>query len=112
MTEAFLQYVWQHQLLEGDLRTTDGQPVVVERAGVLNRDAGPDFFNAQVRIGETLWAGNVEVHVKASDWNLHHHSADHAYDNVVLHVVYESDTAITLQNCQVYPKQGNPEKLS
>ena len=99
MTEAFLQYVWQHQLLEGDLRTTDGQPIVVERAGVLNRDAGPDFFNAQVRVGGTLWVGNVEVHVKASDWNLHHHSADRAYDNVVLHVVYESDTAITLQNC-------------
>ena len=99
MTEAFLQYLWQHQLLEGDLLTTDGQPVVVERAGVLNRDAGPDFFDAHVRIGETLWVGNVEVHVKASDWNIHRHSTNHAYDNVVLHVVYESDTAITLQNC-------------
>ena len=99
MTEAFLQYVWQHQLLEGDLRTTEGQPVVVERPGMLNRDAGPDFFDAHVRIGETLWVGNVEVHVKASDWNHHRHSTNHAYDNVVLHVVYENDTAITLQNC-------------
>ncbi len=103
MTEAFLQYVWQHQLLEGDLCTTDGQAVVVERAGMLNRDAGPDFFDAHVRIGETLWAGNVEVHVKASDWNNHRHSTNHAYDNVVLHVVYESDTAITLQNCHQLP---------
>lgn len=101
MTEAFLQYLWQYQLLEGDLRTTDGQPVVVERAGMLNRDAGPDFFDAHVRIGETLWVGNVEVHVKASDWNIHRHSTNHAYDNVVLHVVYESDTAITLQNCHM-----------
>lgn len=99
MTEAFLQYVWQHQLLEGELHTTDGQPIVVERAGVLNRDAGPDFFDAHVKIGETLWAGNVEVHVKSSDWNLHRHSTNHAYDNVVLHVVFENDTAVTLQNC-------------
>ena len=99
MTEAFLQYVWQHQLLEGGLCTTDGMPVTVERAGVPNRDAGPDFFDAHVRIGETLWVGNVEVHVKASDWNLHRHSTNHAYDNVVLHVVYENDTPITLQNC-------------
>ena len=99
MTEAFLQYVWQYQLLEGGLRTTDGQPILVERAGMLNRDAGPDFSEAHVRIGETLWVGNVEVHVKSSDWNHHHHSNDHAYDNVVLHVVYENDTAITLQNC-------------
>ena len=98
MSEAFLQYVWQYQLLEGGLRTTDGQPILVERAGMLNRDAGPDFSEAHVRIGETLWVGNVEVHVKSSDWNHHHHSNDHAYDNVVLHVVYENDTAITLQN--------------
>ncbi len=99
MTEAFLQYVWQNQLLEGGLCTAEGMPVTVERAGVPNRDAGPDFFDAHVRIGETLWVGNVEVHVKASDWNLHRHSTNHAYDNVVLHVVYENDTPITLQNC-------------
>lgn len=101
--ESFLQYIWQHQLLEGELRTVDGLPIVVERAGVLNRDAGPDFFDARVRVGETLWVGNVEVHVKASDWNLHNHSTDHAYDNVVLHVVYECDTAITLQDCHQLP---------
>ena len=101
--EPFLQYIWQHQLLEGELRTVDGLPVVVERAGLLNRDAGPDFFDARVRIGETLWVGNVEVHVKASDWNLHHHSTDPAYENVVLHVVYDCDTAITLQDCHQLP---------
>lgn len=103
MTEAFLQYVWQHQLLQGELVTTDGLPVVVERPGVLNRDAGPDFFDARVRIGGTLWAGNIEVHVKSSDWNLHRHTADHTYDNVVLHVVYEGDTAITLHDCHQLP---------
>lgn len=103
MTEAFLQYVWQHQLLEGGLVTTDGLPVVVERPGVLNRDAGPDFFDARVRIGNTLWVGNLEVHVKSSDWNQHRHTNDRAYDNVVLHVVYQCDTAVTLHDCRQLP---------
>lgn len=103
MTEAFLQYVWQHQLLEGELRTTDGLLLKVERPGVLNKDAGPDFFDARVRVGETLWVGNVEVHIKSSDWNAHKHSTNHAYDNVVLHVVYKNDTALTLQNCHDLP---------
>ncbi len=94
MTEAFLQYVWQHQLLDGGLATTDGLPLVVERAGLLNRDAGPDFLNAQVRIGGTLWAGNVEVHVKSSDWNQHKHSHNPDYDTVILHVVYADDAAV------------------
>lgn len=103
MTEAFLQYVWQHQLLQGELVTTDGLPVVVERPGVLNHDAGPDFFDARVRIGDTLWAGNLEVHVKSSDWNLHRHTNDRAYDNVVLHVVYQCDTPVTLHDCRQLP---------
>ena len=103
MTEAFLQYVWQHQLLEGELHTTDGAALKVERPGVLNKDAGPDFFDARVRVGETLWVGNVEVHIKSSDWNSHKHSANHAYDNVVLHVVYKNDAALTLQNCHSLP---------
>ena len=103
MTEAFLQYVWQHQLLQGELVTTDGLPVVVERPGILNRDAGPDFFDARVRIGETLWAGNLEVHVKSSDWNQHRHTNDRAYDNVVLHVVYQCDTPVTLHDCRQLP---------
>ncbi len=85
------------------MRTVEGQRVVVERAGVPNDDAGPDFFDARVRVGETLWAGNVEVHVRASDWNLHHHSTDRAYDNVVLHVVYDCDSAVTLQGCHNLP---------
>lgn len=103
MTEAFLQYVWQHQLLDGELHTTDGTKLSVERPGVLNRDAGPDFFDARVQVGETLWVGNVEVHIKSSDWNAHKHSNNRAYDNVVLHVVYENDMPITLQNCHTLP---------
>jgi len=103
MTEAFLQYVWQHQLLEGPLTTTDGQTVIVERPGTLNTDAGPDFFDARVRVGDTLWVGNVEVHVKSSEWNRHKHSNNPAYDNVVLHVVYRHDGAMTLQKCHELP---------
>lgn len=103
MTENLLQYIWQHQLLEGSLHTADGQEVLVERPGLLNTDAGPDFFDARVRIGETLWVGNIEVHVLASDWNRHHHSNNRAYDNVVLHVVYDNDTPVTLQNCHTLP---------
>lgn len=101
--EDFFQYIWQHQLLEGNLRTVDGLPVVVEHPGTLSHDAGPDFTDAHIRIDGTLWVGNVEVHVKSSDWNRHHHSVDRAYDNVVLHVVFENDTPVTLQNChQLY----------
>lgn len=73
------------------MATTKGLPVVVERPGELNRDAGPDFFDARVRVGDVLWAGNVEVHVKASDWKAHHHQGDKKYENLVLHVVYDYD---------------------
>lgn len=102
-TESFLQYVWQHQLLEGELCTTTGQAIVIERPGMLNTDAGPDFFDARIRIDGTLWVGNVEIHVRSSDWNLHNHSTDPSYHNVVLHVVYQADTAITLHDCHTLP---------
>jgi hypothetical protein len=98
MTEAFLHYLWQHQMLGKGLATTDGQPLVVLRAGELNRDAGPDFFNARVSIGGVEWVGNIEIHLRTSDWNRHHHSSDRAYNNVILHVVYEHDTEIHLAN--------------
>lgn len=98
MTEAFLQYLWKHKLLQGDLVTTTGDSVYVERAGEHNRDSGPDFIDARVRVAGVLWAGNVEIHVKASDWNLHRHSNDKAYNNVILHVVYNHDCDIRLEN--------------
>lgn len=103
MTEAFLQYVWQHRLLEGPLVTTEGLPVVVEKTGELNRDAGPDFFDARLEIDGVLWAGNVEVHIKSSDWKQHKHSSDKAYNNVILHVVYIYDTDIVLENGKKVP---------
>ena len=91
MTEAFLHYIWKHKMLRGDLATTTGLAVSIQRPGDHNHDAGPDFLNARISIGGMLWAGNVEIHVKASDWNLHRHTSDPAYNNVILHVVYIND---------------------
>ena len=71
--------------------------------GQHNLNAGPDFFNAQLNIGEQLWAGNVEVHIKSSDWYVHNHETDTAYDNVILHVVYEHDTEIYRKDNSVIP---------
>lgn len=86
--EELLHYTWKHKLFPlGGLRTTDGQVVEVLDVGLHNRDAGPDFFNAKVKINGTLWVGNVEIHDKASDWFVHHHQLDARYDNVILHVV-------------------------
>ena len=97
MTEAFLHYIWQHQMLDHGLTTTDGQPVVVLNAGELNHDAGPDFFNARLQIGGVEWVGNVEVHIHTSDWRAHHHSRDKAYNGIILHVVYEHDCEIATE---------------
>lgn len=98
MTEAFLHYVWEHQMLNHGLTTTDGQPVVVLRPGVPNHDAGPDFADARLRISDMEWAGNVELHIHSSDWNSHRHQNDAAYNNIVLHVVYEHDADVAMQN--------------
>lgn len=91
MTEEFLYYIWQHKLFVGEIMTSDGQVVQIIQAGYRNHDAGPDFLEARVRIGSTIWAGHVEMHVRSSDWKRHHHHRDHAYDNVVLHVVFQHD---------------------
>ena len=85
--EQLLHYTWKHKLFPlHELSTTDGRPVEVIDPGLHNRNAGPDFFNAKVKIGGTLWVGNVEIHDRASDWYLHGHDSDQSYNNVVLHV--------------------------
>lgn len=92
MNEFFLQFLWRHRLFDAEsLRTTQGVPIEVISPGFQNSDAGPDFFNARLKIGNTTWAGNVEVHWRSSDWNKHKHQENSAYDNVILHVVKEDD---------------------
>jgi hypothetical protein len=93
--ERLLHYVWKYKLYFPEtLVTTEGIPVSVIDTGIPNTDAGPDFFNAKIKIGDTLWAGNVEIHDKASDWFRHHHDTDKAYDSVVLHLVGVADAAV------------------
>ena len=95
MTESFLHYVWQYQYFDrSDLRTTDGEPVSVFVPGIKNSDAGPDFFNARIRIGAVSWIGNVEIHIFSSGWTAHKHDLDDAYENVILHVVWKEDKKI------------------
>lgn len=94
-----MQYVWNFRLWPTrEMVTVDGRRVEVIDPGTLNRDAGPDFFNAKVSIGGQLWIGNVEIHIRASDWYRHGHDADPAYDTVILHVVESDDARISRKN--------------
>ena len=100
-----MQYVWQHKLWSlGDMVTNDGKPVRVIDTGLLNGDAGPDFFNAKVEIDGKLWVGNVEIHVRASDWHRHGHDSDRAYDSVILHVVEKDDAPVRRSNGELVPQ--------
>jgi hypothetical protein len=103
--EGLLQYIWQHKLwLSEDMVTNDGHKVRVIDPGLLNTDSGPDFFNAKVEIDGHLWVGNVEIHVRASDWKRHHHDEDPAYDSVILHVVEKDDAPVTRINGELIPQ--------
>lgn len=104
MNEDFLQYIWKFQLFNKvNLFTTSGIPIDILNPGKQNEHAGPDFFNAKIRIGDTVWAGNVEVHLKASDWIKHHHQTNKSYDNVILHVVFNNDSPVKRNNGEVIP---------
>lgn len=103
--ESLMQYVWQFRLWPvADMRTVDGERIEVLDPGTLNRDSGPDFFNAKVLIGGQLWSGNVEIHVRATDWMRHGHHNDHAYDSVVLHVVEVDDAPVFRPDGQKIPQ--------
>ena len=104
MDERFLQFVWKFGLYDSrKLRTVDGTPVKVLSPGQANTDAGPDFFNARIQIGSTVWAGNVEVHRRSSEWYSHKHESNAAYNNVVLHVVKEADKPTRNEKLQDIP---------
>ena len=99
LREDLLYHIWQYWLFELPLLDLDDVPVELVDPGQLNRDSGPDFFNARFRSDNILWAGNVEIHRKASEWYQHGHHMDRAFDNVILHVVLDPD-------CQVLNSRG------
>lgn len=103
--ENLLHYVWKYRLyLPTCLVTTDGQPVTVIDPGIQNTDAGPDFFNAKIKIDGTTWAGSIEIHEKASDWKQHKHDKDKLYDSVVLHLTGHDDMTVCRTNGEIIPQ--------
>ena len=95
MKEEFLHFIWKYKLYQHDLLFTgEGESLQIVHPGQHNTNAGPDFFDARIRIGETLWAGNIEIHQRASDWNKHGHQNDPVYRNTILHVVALSDQKV------------------
>lgn len=103
--ERLLHYVWKHKMLPlKTLITSDGQEVEVIDPGLHNHDQGPDFFNAKIRLDGTLWAGNVEVHLRSSDWYRHGHESDPAYNSVILHVVSEIDREVRNAEGKLLPQ--------
>lgn len=103
--ERLLHYVWKHKLLPlGPLRTPEGLEVEVIDPGLHNHDQGPDFFNAKIRLGGTLWAGNIEMHLRSSDWYRHGHDSDPSYNSVILHVVGEVDGEVRTLEGKTLPQ--------
>lgn len=95
MQEDLLQYIWQFQYFNSsELLTSIGETIQIIHPGSNNNNQGPDFTGAKIKINKTLWAGNVELHINSSDWNLHNHSADSNFNNIILHVVWNHDTTI------------------
>ena len=95
MKEDFLHYIWQFKKFDfTNLKTTSGENITITHVGNYTQLAGPDFFNAQIEIDNQKWAGNIEIHIKSSDWYVHNHERDTNYDSVILHVVWEHDATI------------------
>ncbi len=99
MREELLYHIWKLKRFDFDnLTTTDGKSIQILNGGHRNDHSGPDFIQAKIKIGKEIWAGHVEMHISSSDWLKHKHNTDNAYQNVILHVVYEEDTRVTLPN--------------
>lgn len=118
MKEDFLHYLWVHKKLPfTQLKTHQNEPLEIIHFGNYLQLSGPDIFNAQIRISNQKWAGNIEIHVKSSDWYLHQHEFDAAYDSVILHVVWEHDVPIFRKNNSEIPtlvlkNWVNPKELT
>lgn len=104
MKEDLLHYIWKMKRFDWKaLRTTAGEVVEILHFGIHNHDAGPDFLEGKVKIGDTIWAGNIELHTKSSDWYHHKHQDDPKYDNIILHVVYTDDRPVMDSQNNVVP---------
>jgi hypothetical protein len=104
MNEDFLHFIWKYCYYNAkSLTTTAGENLEVLRPGEQNTDGGPDFLNARIRIGDTQWAGNIEIHLNSSDWVKHKHNKDKSYDNIILHVVYNNDFIVLRTNKEPIP---------
>ena len=104
MKEEFLHFLWQYKLFDvNNLRSELNETIQIVKAGIRNTNAGPDFLNAQLKINDQLWVGNIEIHINSSDWIKHKHQNDKAYDNVILHVVYNNDKSITDKDGNTIP---------
>jgi hypothetical protein len=113
MTEEFLHHIWKFKLFNQlDLKTTAGEAIEIIKSGNHNFDSGPDFFNAQIKIGDTLWAGNVEIHINASDWKKHFHQYDKAYNNIILHIVYNADEPVDRASGEAIPTIEIKERIA
>lgn len=97
--ENLIHYVWKFRLFQKDLTTTDGQAIEVIDPGIPNTDEGPDFFNAKIKIGDKVWAGNIEIHKNSDEWVKHNHHTNRNYNSVILHVVEKA-------NCEVFNQRG------
>lgn len=104
LPEEFLHFIWQFRLYgTQQLQLATGENLWVTETGTLNKNAGPDFSRAKIMIGNTTWVGHVEIHIKSSDWLIHQHQLDDAYENVILHVVYEDDEPIYRRDGTLLP---------
>lgn len=104
MQETFLHYIWQSRSLDFcQLKTTQDEPIKIQQFGHHNENAGPDFLEAKISLSDVIWSGSVEMHIKSSMWHQHNHDADPAYENVILHVVWEHDQEILHRDGQIIP---------
>ncbi|MFN8886296.1 MAG: DUF2851 family protein, partial [Cyclobacteriaceae bacterium] len=104
MNESFLHYVWQFQYFDkNNLRTAEGEELTIFKTGSYNTDAGPDFLQAKIKIAQLEWAGSIEIHIKSSDWLAHQHTGNGAYENVILHVVWENNQSILRKDGTAIP---------
>lgn len=113
MKEDLLQYIWQFQYFNNtELFTSSGEPIQIINTGAHNTNQGADFTEAKIKIGKTLWAGNVELHINSSDWNAHNHSSDSNYSNVILHVVWNNNETIKDKHTNNLPTLELKDRVS